>query len=197
MGDVRRTAARPGAPEHLHDGCDRPTGRARHPEVLRITDLVSGLLEAAARTGRWTDHDFRPVRSRSSIPGMSESQGAFTECLGLTFQEISGDKVVATWTAGPEHHQPYGIVHGGVYASIVETLGSMGSAAWYGDQGKVVGVSNNTDFFRAVTSGDMTSTAFPIHQGRSSQVWVVETHDDQKRMVARGQLRVQNLAERS
>jgi uncharacterized protein (TIGR00369 family) len=128
---------------------------------------------------------------------MSTVGGTFTEHLGLTYQEISGDKVVATWTAGPEHHQPYGIVHGGVYASIVETLGSMGAAAWYGDKGKVVGVSNNTDFFRAASTGDMVSTAVPIHQGRSSQVWVIETHDSSGRMVARGQLRVQNLAEPS
>jgi uncharacterized protein (TIGR00369 family) len=119
----------------------------------------------------------------------------FVDCLGLTFSEISGEKVTATWTAGPEHHQPYGIVHGGVYCSIVETLGSYGGAAWFGDRGKVVGVSNSTDFFRAVTSGDMVSTAYPLHQGRSSQVWVVETHDAEGRMVARGQLRLQNLAE--
>jgi uncharacterized protein (TIGR00369 family) len=119
----------------------------------------------------------------------------FMACLGLNFSELSGEKVIATWTAGPQHHQIYGIVHGGVYASIVETLGSYGAGAWFGDKGKVVGVSNSTDFFRAVTTGEMVSTAYPLHQGRSSQVWVVETHDSEGRMVARGQLRVQNLAD--
>lgn len=122
-----------------------------------------------------------------------EHEDSFSECLGLNFSEISGEKVIATWTAGPEHHQAYGIVHGGVHASVVEELGSYGAAAWLGEKGKVVGVSNSTDFFRAVKTGEMLSTAYPLHQGRSSQVWVVETHDAEGRMVARGQIRLQNL----
>jgi uncharacterized protein (TIGR00369 family) len=119
--------------------------------------------------------------------------GPFSRYLGLELVELTGDKVVARWTADERHHQPYGIVHGGVHASVVETLGSMGSAAWYGDRGSCVGVSNSTDFFRAVREGELVSTAVPVHQGRSQQVWVVETHDEQGRLVARGQLRVQNL----
>ena len=104
--------------------------------------------------------------------------------------------MTATWTAGEKHHQPYGIVHGGVHASVVETLGSVGSALWYGDDGKCVGVSNSTDFYRAVREGELTSVATPIHQGRSQQVWLVETHDATGRLVSRGQLRVQNLPAR-
>jgi uncharacterized protein (TIGR00369 family) len=122
-----------------------------------------------------------------------DMRGPFVTYLGLDFTEVSGDRVVATWTAEEKHHQPYGIVHGGVHAGVVETLGSVGSVAWLGDGRKCVGVNNSTDFYRAVREGQMTSTATPIHQGRSQQVWVVETHDDQGRLVARGQLRVQNL----
>jgi 1,4-dihydroxy-2-naphthoyl-CoA hydrolase len=119
--------------------------------------------------------------------------GPFMEYLGIEVTEASGDKVSATWTAVEKHHQPYGIVHGGVLASVVESLGSIGASLWYGDQGKCVGVSNTTDFYKAVREGPMTSVATPIHQGRSQQVWVVETHDDTGRLVSRGQLRVQNL----
>ena len=122
--------------------------------------------------------------------------GPFIDHLGLKLTELSGEKVVAEWTASSKHHQPYGIVHGGVYCSVVESLGSIGSAVWFGDRGKVVGVSNSTDFYRAVSEGDMVSTAVPIHQGRSQQVWIVETHDSEGRLIARGQLRVQNLAGR-
>jgi uncharacterized protein (TIGR00369 family) len=123
-------------------------------------------------------------------------QGRFVESLGLRITEVSGDKVVAEWTATEDHLQPYGIVHGGVYCTVVETLGSYGSAAWYGDRGKVVGVTNSTDFYRAVSGGEMVSVAVPVHQGRSQQVWVVETHDTDGRLVARGQLRVQHLENR-
>ncbi|QIK67607.1 PaaI family thioesterase [Nocardioides sp. HDW12B] len=122
--------------------------------------------------------------------------GPFVEHLGLNITEASGERVTATWTAGEKHHQPYGIVHGGVHASVVETLGSVGSALWYGDDGKCVGVSNSTDFYRAVREGELTSVATPVHQGRSQQVWLVETHDATGRLVSRGQLRVQNLPAR-
>ena len=58
----------------------------------------------------------------------------------------------------------------------------------------MVCVTNYTDFYRAVTDGPMTSTATPIHQGRSQQVWLIETYaDGDDRLVARGQLRLQNL----
>lgn len=122
----------------------------------------------------------------------------FSTYLGLEIVELSGERVVATWTAKPELHQPYGIVHGGVHCSVVETLGSVGSAMWLGDQGQCVGVNNNTDFFRAVSEGALTSTATPLHQGRLQQLWVVETvRDEDAKVIARGQLRVQNLYPRA
>ena len=119
--------------------------------------------------------------------------GEFVSHLGIRFTDVSGDRVVAQWDAGPKHHQPYGIVHGGVHCSVFETLASFGAATWLGDKGKVVGVNNNTDFYRAVTEGVLTSTATPVHRGRSQQVWVVETVDTDGRMVSRGQVRLQNL----
>lgn len=119
--------------------------------------------------------------------------GPFTEYLGVELAEVNGDRVVATWTAGAHLHQPFGILHGGAHAGVVETLASIGAAAWLGDKGKVVGVNNSTDFYRAVSEGQLSSTATPVHRGRSQQVWVVETVDAEGRLVARGQVRLQNL----
>jgi len=84
-------------------------------------------------------------------------------------------------------------VHGGVHCSVVETLASVGAAVWLGDKGKVVGVNNNTDFFKAVSDGEMTSIATPLHRGRSQQIWVVETQNHAHSIVSRGQVRLQNL----
>ncbi|HEX4978012.1 MAG TPA: PaaI family thioesterase [Nocardioides sp.] len=123
--------------------------------------------------------------------------GPFTEYLGVELQEVTGDRVVATWTAGEHLHQPYGIVHGGAHCGVVETLASIAAGVWLGDRGTVVGVSNSTDFYRAVRTGAMTSTALPVHRGRSQQVWVVETVDAEGRLVSRGQVRLQNLEPRS
>jgi 1,4-dihydroxy-2-naphthoyl-CoA hydrolase len=122
--------------------------------------------------------------------------GAFVRHLGVEFLDVGADRVVATWTARPDLHQPYGIVHGGVHCSVIETLASVGAATWLLEQdpdAKVVGVNNNTDFYRAVREGTLTSTASPLHRGRSQQVWVVETVDESGKVAARGQVRLQNL----
>ena len=119
--------------------------------------------------------------------------GPFAESLGLMLDTANGDEVTAHWTVSAEMHQPYGLLHGGVHCSVVETLASVGASLWFGDRGTVVGVSNTTDFYRATSTGDLTSSARPVHRGRSQQVWLVETADDQDRIVARGQVRLQNL----
>jgi 1,4-dihydroxy-2-naphthoyl-CoA hydrolase len=114
--------------------------------------------------------------------------------LGFELDEATPERVVVSWTLGPQHLQPYGIVHGGVHCSVVEASASIGAALWFGERGKVVGVSNHTDFLRAAREGRLVATATPIHQGRSQQLWLVEVHDAESRLVARGQVRLQNLA---
>lgn len=141
-------------------------------------------------TGAVTNGD---VPDQGFLDDPAALAGPFVEYLGLELTEVTGDRVAATWKAQSRLHQPYGIVHGGVYCSVVETLASVGAAVWLGERGKVVGVNNNTDFFRAVSEGLLSSVARPLHRGRSQQVWLVETEDEQGRMVARGQVRLQNL----
>ena len=115
--------------------------------------------------------------------------------LGIELVEATADRVVMRWTVRPEITQPYGIVHGGTYCTAVESSASVGAAIWFGERGRVVGVSNQTDFYRAVTEGDLTATATPVHRGRSQQVWRVDITDAQDRLVAQGQVRLQNLAD--
>lgn len=125
---------------------------------------------------------------------MPDPTGGFVALLGLKFDEVSGDRVVIRWQVRPELHQPFGIQHGGVYCSVVETAASVGASVWLGDRGTVVGVSNQTDFLRAVRDGELTAVGTPIHRGRSQQLWQVEITDGDERLVARGQVRLQNLA---
>ena len=116
--------------------------------------------------------------------------------LGFEYHEYTGDRVVISWQVTPAQHQPFGIVHGGVYCSVVESAASMAATVWYGERGRVVGVSNQTDFLRAVSEGRLTATATPLHRGGLQQLWLVEITDEQDRMVARGQVRLQNLPHR-
>lgn len=124
----------------------------------------------------------------------ADELGGYNRWLGIEVLEASGDRVVAGIELRPDHHQPYGIVHGGVHSSVVETVASIAGAYWYGERGKVVGVSNHTDFLRAVREGRLTATATPIHRGRLQQLWAVEVRDADDRLVARGQVRLQNIS---
>jgi len=120
--------------------------------------------------------------------------GGLVALLGLKFEDASADRVVISWQVRPELHQPFGIQHGGVYCSVVETAASVGGALWLADRGRVVGVSNQTDFLRAVRDGELTAVGTPVHRGRSQQLWQVEITDADERLVARGQVRLQNLS---
>ncbi|MEP6527009.1 MAG: PaaI family thioesterase [Nocardioidaceae bacterium] len=119
--------------------------------------------------------------------------GGFVDLLGLEFVDVGPDRVEVRWTVRPELHQPYGILHGGVHCAAIETAASIAAANWLGDRGDVVGVSNQTDFLRAVRDGVLTAAATPIHRGRLQQLWLVEIRDEADRLVARGQVRLQNI----
>ena len=67
----------------------------------------------------------------------SPAAGGFVELLGLRFDEVTPDRVVMSWDVTPALHQPYGIVHGGVYSSVVETAASIAGATWLGERGQV------------------------------------------------------------
>lgn len=121
------------------------------------------------------------------------SRTGFGNGIGMEYTEVTPDKVVMTVEIGPHLHQPYGIVHGGVYCAIAEEVASVAGAVWLGGEGKVVGVNNSTDFLRAVREGVLTATGTPVHRGRSQQLWRVEIVDDEGRMAAVGQVRLANL----
>jgi len=85
-------------------------------------------------------------------------------------------------------------VHGGVYAAAVETAASIGaSLAVNGRHEYAVGLTNTTHFLRAMKAGAVRVEAIALHQGRSQQLWQVDIRDDAGRLVARGEVRVQNM----
>ena len=114
--------------------------------------------------------------------------------LGFEYLEVSPDRVVVSWQVTPALLQAFGILHGGVHCAAIEGSASIGAAVWWGERGTVVGVSNQTDYLRAVRDGRLTATATPIHRGRSQQLWLVEVRDESDRLTARGQVRLQNLS---
>lgn len=118
----------------------------------------------------------------------------FDELLGLEFLEASAEKVVATLEVQDKHKQPYGLVHGGVYCSMAETVASFGAVLALGEQARgSVGQSNHTDFLRGTREGTLTATATPLHVGRSVQLWNVDITDADGALAAQSKVRMFNL----
>jgi 1,4-dihydroxy-2-naphthoyl-CoA hydrolase len=127
--------------------------------------------------------------------GRDQVEIGFVKLLGLRFEEATADRVVLSCPVTPDLHQPYGLVHGGVHATLAETAASVAGALWYGDRGKVVGISNHTDFLRAVRGGELRAEATPLARGRTTQLWAVAIRDERHRLVAHAKVRLQNVAD--
>lgn len=120
---------------------------------------------------------------------------AFVLATGFRTTEVSGTRVAGTVDVGPGQHTPWGVVHGGLYCAVVESAASIGASTAVHDRGQfAVGVNNNTDFLRSMTEGRLDVVAEPVQQGRTQQLWqVVLTRADDGKLVARGQVRLQNV----
>lgn len=103
--------------------------------------------------------------------------------LGFEVTEVGADHASARFEVQNKHRQPFGIVHGGVYAALAEGLCSAATYVQVAGRGKVaVGSSNFTSFLRPVSSGVVTATARALHSGRTTWVWECEfTNEDGKR----------------
>lgn len=122
---------------------------------------------------------------------------AFMKASGLVIETLEKTRATGYADLGEEQLMPKGVVHGGVYATIVETIGSAGASHAVAELGQYsVGVNNSTDFLRPSTGTHATVVAEALYQGRTQQLWqVVITDSATGKDLARGQLRVQNVPE--
>ena len=114
------------------------------------------------------------------------AEEAFDAVMGLEIDDLVEVGLrTARLPVAPGVCQPMGIVHGGIYAAIAESLASRGTADAVLELGKVpLGMANNTNFLRPVSEGSVWGEARAIHRGRTSWVWDVEMRDDQQRLCA-------------
>lgn len=118
-------------------------------------------------------------------------QGTWAGELGMVITSATRDAVTATAEVQAKHRQPQGIVHGGVYASMIESLASVGAAVDAMAHGKtVVGLENHTTFVRAVREGTLHAKGTPITRGRRTQVWEVTIRNDAGAIAATGRVRL-------
>jgi uncharacterized protein (TIGR00369 family) len=107
----------------------------------------------------------------------------FDALVGLELTEVTSEQVVGRVRVRDELKQPFGLVHGGVYASIAESLASIGTAIAVAQDGRIaMGLSNQTSFMRPITAGTIHARALRRHAGRTTWVWEVEISDDSGRL---------------
>lgn len=145
-----------------------------------------------------TRNEFTPSSGGSPSDFLSLSPSdlsQFAQRAGFVPDETSSERILGHIDLGPDHHTPWGIVHGGVYASAVESAASIGASLAVHERGEVaVGLTNTTQFLRSMTSGRVTVEAIAMHQGRSHQLWQVAITAEDGSLVAHGELRLQNIA---
>ena len=112
--------------------------------------------------------------------------------LGFRLISATRDEVIIEWDVGPQHRQPMGIVHGGVYCAAIESTCSIGATVDAMERfGRhAVGLENHTSFIRAIRDGKLRATATPITRGKNTQVWEAKVTDEAGGTVATGRVRL-------
>jgi 1,4-dihydroxy-2-naphthoyl-CoA hydrolase len=122
---------------------------------------------------------------------LNTARDGWNQAMDVHFLRATEDEVIVEWEVGPQHLQGYGIVHGGVYAGIIETIASVGAALHAIVAGRsVVGLENHTSFIHAVREGKLRAAAKPLTRGRRSQAWEGTVTDATGRLVATGRVRL-------
>ena len=122
------------------------------------------------------------LRSLAADPQALE--GTLDGVLGFQFLEIGDEEARARFEVAAHHRQPMGIVHGGTYAALAESLCSIATYSAVTPESIAVGLSNATSFLRPVSEGTVDATARRRHRGRTTWVWEVEITDDEQRLCA-------------
>jgi 1,4-dihydroxy-2-naphthoyl-CoA hydrolase len=119
------------------------------------------------------------------FPTVIPYEQTFDSLYGLEILDVSDERATARVPVRDRIKQPMGLVHGGVYASIAESITSMATALAVAPEGKSAqGLSNATSFLRPILEGAVHATATRRHRGRTTWIWDVEITDDEGRLCA-------------
>ena len=117
-----------------------------------------------------------------------------TSHLGIEFLEVGDDYIRARVPVDQRTKQPYGLLHGGVSVVLAETLGSCGAAFAAPEGHRAVGLDINANHLKGVTSGWVTGITYPVHIGRTTQVWQIDLSNDAGEMTCVSRITMAVLA---
>ncbi|QGM80046.1 hotdog fold thioesterase [Otariodibacter oris] len=113
--------------------------------------------------------------------------------LGIEFTQQGDDYLEATVPVDHRTVQPFGLLHGGISATLAETLGSLGAALCCDENQIPVGTELNISHLKAVRQGKARGRAKPVHLGGSSQVWQIDIYNEKDELCAVSRLSVRVL----
>lgn len=135
----------------------------------------------------------RGALDADTLSALNNRNAGFDRHLGITYTQVADGRVRAEIEVGPHLLQPVGLVNGGVFCALAESVGSIAGVAAAG--APVVGVNNDTDFIDSVCGGVIEAKATPIQLGGRTQLWEVLMRNE-GRLVARSTLRTMVMTRR-
>lgn len=118
--------------------------------------------------------------SGKSLP---DDLGGVAGLLDIELVETSPERVIATMPVTPKHHQPFGVLHGGVSVVLAESVASVGAYLAAPEGYTAVGLEVNANHVRSVRQGRLAAVATPLHTGRTTQVWEVKIRHEGEKLV--------------
>lgn len=114
---------------------------------------------------------------------LPDDLGGVAGMLDIELVDTSPDRVTATMPVTPRHHQPFGVLHGGVSVVLAESVASVGAYLAAPDGYTAVGIEVNANHIRSVREGRVVAVATPLHTGRTTHVWEVKLHHEGEKLI--------------
>ena len=124
------------------------------------------------------------MRKLQGVYRAALAMGSFDDLYALHVLSASGDEASGRVLVHEGVRQPAGLVHGGLYAAMAESLATLGTDAAIGEGSVAVGHSTQTSFLRPITRGSVHASGRSRHRGRSTWVWEFDVTDDDGRPCA-------------
>mgnify|MGYP006283685621 CR=1 FL=1 len=129
------------------------------------------------------DSDSPPAGPDGAGKALPDDLGGVARLLDIELVETGPERVTATMPVTDKHHQPFGVLHGGVSVVLAESTASVGAYLAAPDGHAAVGMEVNANHVRSVREGRLVAVATPLHTGRTTHVWDVKIHHEGETLI--------------
>jgi uncharacterized protein (TIGR00369 family) len=121
--------------------------------------------------------------SNASNKALPDDLGGVAGLLDIELVETGPERVTATMPVTPKHHQPFGVLHGGVSVVLAESAASVGAYLAAPEGYTAVGMEVNANHVRSVKTGRLAAVATPLHTGNTTHVWDVKIRHEGEKLI--------------